>query len=131
MLLTGCMTAGMLLPSMGVSEVKAAANVADGLAGYWTFDGSTQEEQLANLADGSDVAAVKTGSGVTLKADGGISEGSVYFSKQDASYLKLNLQEANRGLNAASEEFSIAAWIKFDASPFTAGTDKILSLIHI
>ena len=125
MLLTGCMTAGMLLPSMGISEVKAAANVADGLAGYWTFDGSTQEEQLVNQADGSDVAAVKTGSGVTLKADGGISEGSVYFSKQDASYLKLNLQEANRGLNAASEEFSIAAWIKFDASPFTAGTDKI------
>lgn len=34
MLLTGCMTAGMLLPSMGISEVKAAANVADGLAGY-------------------------------------------------------------------------------------------------
>lgn len=123
-LLAGCLSFCAFLPSADGSEVKATANLTDGLLGYWTFDGATETEQMANKASGQSCTATKAGSGVMLKS-GGVSGGSIYFSKMDNSYLKLNLKDAGQGLNAANQDFSIAAWVKFDSSPFQAGTDKI------
>lgn len=125
MLLVGCLLFCTFLPSVGSLEVKAAANLTDGLIGYWTFDGATETEQMANKALGQSCTATKTGSGVTLKNNDGVSGGSIYFSKMNDSYLKLNLKDAGQGLNAANQDFSIAAWVKFDSSPFQTGTDKI------
>ncbi len=120
LLLAGCLTVGAVLPSMSASEVKAAANLTEGLVGYWTFDGASDAEQMTNQALGQSCTASKTGSGVTLKTDGGVSGGSIYFSKQDSSYLKLNLKDANQGLNAAEQDFSLSAWVKFDSDTFTS-----------
>ncbi len=123
--LAGCLSVGAFLPFVRTSDVKAAANLTEGLVGYWTFDGTSDAEQMANQVSGQSCTATKAGSGVELKNDGGVSGGSLYFSKQDSSYLKLNLKEADQGLNAAEQDFSIAAWVKFDANPFSAGTDKV------
>lgn len=125
MFMAACLTVGAVLPSMGASDVNAAANLTDGLIGYWTFDGASEAEQLANQAVGQGCTATKAGSGVALKSSDGISGGSIYFDKQDNSYLKLNLKDANQGLNAADQDFSIAAWVNIDENPFQAGTDKI------
>ena len=125
MFMAACLTVGTVLPSMGASDVNAAANLTDGLIGYWTFDGASEAEQLTNQAIGQGCTAMKAGSGVTLKSSDGISGGSIYFGKQDNSYLKLNLKDANQGLNAANQDFSIAAWVNIDENPFQAGTDKI------
>lgn len=40
MFMAACLTVGAVLPSMGASDVNAAANLTDGLIGYWTFDGA-------------------------------------------------------------------------------------------
>lgn len=125
LLLTACLTVGAILPSFGAFDVKAAANLTDGLVGYWTFDGTSETERMENKASGQSCTATKTGSGVTLESDGGVSGGSIYFSKEDNSYLKLNLKDADQGLSAANQDFSLSAWVKFDNSPFQSGTDKI------
>ena len=120
--LTASLTVGAVLPSLGVFDVKAAANLTEGLVGHWTFDGASDEDKLANQASGQSCTASKVGNGVTLKNDGGVSGGSIYFSKEDNSYLKLNLKDASQGLNAAEQDFSLAAWVKFDSSPFQSGS---------
>lgn len=125
MLLAGCLSFCVFLPSAAGTEVKAAANLTDGLIGYWTFDGTSETEQMVNKASGQSCTAAKAGSGVTLKSGDGVFGGSIYFSKMENSYLKLNLKDAGQGLNAANQDFSIAAWVKFDSNPFQAGTDKI------
>lgn len=102
-----CMTAGIIFHGTDGKWTKAEELLLDGMAGYWKFDGETQEAQLENLASGSNLTASKAGSGVSIKQTDGISGGTAYFSKQDASYLKLDLKTAGMGLNAKNQDFPL------------------------
>lgn len=108
-----CLTIGGISPVCRIPKVNAA-ELTDGLVGYWNFD----EDVLTNLAPDSGYTenAELVGSGVTLQKDSGVSGGSLYFSKADSSNLRLP-----RILNASTESFSIAAWIKYDADTFSSG----------
>ncbi|MEY8428554.1 LamG-like jellyroll fold domain-containing protein [Lachnospiraceae bacterium 46-15] len=122
-ILAVCLGISGVMPHAGEIQAKAAASLEDGLAGYWNFDGDTDEERLQNRASGSNIAAEKSGSGVTLKSGDGISGGSVYFSKTANSYIKLNLKAADRGLNASTDDFTFSAWVKYDSDVLNG--DKI------
>lgn len=119
-ILAVCMAVSITLPYAGPKEAKATENLTDGLIGHWTFDGS-DTEALANAAGNSSYTgqAATAGVGVVRKTDGGVSGGSLYFSKQDESYFRLpNI------INAA-EPFTIAAWVKYDKAPFSENNDNI------
>ena len=94
LVLTVCLGISGVLPHVGGMQAKAAASLEDGLVGYWNFDGDTDEARLQNRASGSNIAAEKSGSGVTLKSGDGIDGGSAYFGKAANSYIKLNLKAA-------------------------------------
>lgn len=121
LLLAACMAAAGVLPGLGMIKAEAAGET-DGLVGYWKFDGDTEEEQMANHADGSAYTATKAGSGVTLKSDEGIAGGAAYFSKEADSYIKLNL---NQEFNASRDAFTIAAWVKYDSDAFLNSTENM------
>lgn len=121
--LAACLGIGSVLPHVGSIRAEAAASPEDGLAGYWNFDGDTDEARLQNRVSGSNIAAEKSGSGVTLKSGDGISGGSAYFSKTANSYVKLSLKAAGAGLNAATDDFTFSAWVKYDSDVLNG--DKI------
>lgn len=123
LILTVCMGISGVLPHIGSIQAKAADSLEDGLAGYWKFDGDTDAARLQNRASASNIAAEKSGSGVTLKSGDGISGGSAYFSKAANSYIKLNLKAAGRGLNASTDDFTFTAWVKYDSDALNG--DKI------
>ena len=112
-----CMTATTILPGAAAAEVKAAVpDLTQNLAGYWSFDNGTMDNQ----ASGSEYTAELVGAGVTLQNDGGVSGGSVQFTKQADSDIRL------AGiLNAAQEDFSIAAWVKYDDDAFASSTSNM------
>ena len=124
MLILFCMAAGSLLPQ-GSFAAKAAEPLTDGLVGYWKFDGETQQDQMKNSALESDLQVSKTGEGAEILQTGGIEGGTAYFGKRDNSYLKLDCIAAGMGLNAKNQDFSIAAWVKFDEGTFSSGSDKV------
>jgi hypothetical protein len=111
---------GGTLPYGGTCYVQAASNVNDGLAGYWSFDGTTEDAQMTNQVSGGTCTAEKSGSGVTLKQEEGISGGAIYFGKQADSYLKL---DAN--MNASTDDFTLAAWVKYDSDAFSGTSDSM------
>lgn len=120
-----CLATGILFPYIGVEPAKAAEALSDGLAGYWKFDGETQQDQLKNSALESDLQVSKNGSGAEILQAGGVSGGTVYFSKQENSFVKIDLNEAGMGLNAKNQDFSIMAWVKFDEGSFSSNSDKV------
>ncbi len=123
LVLTVCLGISGVLPHAGGMQAKAAASLEDGLVGYWNFDGDTDEARLQNRASGSNIAAEKSGSGVTLKSGDGIDGGSAYFGKAANSYIKLNLRAAGAGLNASTDDFTFSAWVKYDSDALNG--DKI------
>ena len=118
MALTASLAAGSIWQGAGIVQVRAAtADLTDGLVGHWTFEGETDTDRLASQASVANVSAVKTGSGVTLNASGGIGgNGAVSFSGDNTSYLTLNLVSASQGLSS-SNAFTIGAWVKYAALP--------------
>lgn len=72
-----CLATGILFPYIGVEPAKAAEALSDGLAGYWKFDGETQQDQLKNSALESDLQVSKNGSGAEILQAGGVSGGTV------------------------------------------------------
>lgn len=115
-ILSAVLTVGLIvgmLPQEAVF-VRAEEPVEDGLTGFWTFDGASEAEQLESQAGVSGIAAEKTGNGVTLMAEGGISGGCAYFSGNNASWLTLNLADAQKGLAASQNAFTIGAWVKYE-----------------
>lgn len=122
-----CMTVCGVWQTDGLTKVWAAANPEDGLVGYWTFEGDTEAEQLANKASDQTITAVKTGSGVTLEDAGGVDEqAAASFSADRNSYLTLNLVGAGQGLEA-SGAFTIGLWLKLNAMP---GASDNVSIFH-
>lgn len=115
--MAACLGISVLPFGMGAKQVRAADPLEEGLVGYWTFDGAAEEEQLASQASVAGVRAVKTGSGVTLKVDGGVAGGCAYFGGNNASWLTLNLTDADRGLVASEDAFTIGAWIQYEEIP--------------
>lgn len=120
-----CLTVGSLLPFSESKPASAAETLTDGMEGYWKFDGETQQEQMKNCALESGLQASKTGTGAELLQTGGIAGGTVCFSKQENSYLKLDLKAAGIGLNAKNQDFSIMAWVKFEQGTFSQSGDKV------
>ena len=117
-MLTIFMAAGCLWPANKTEQVWAAeSDPADGLVGYWTFEGSSEAERLANKASEQAVTAVKTGNGVTFDNAGGIGGTSAAsFNGDRSSYLTLNLAEANLGVTD-SGAFTLGLWIKINSLP--------------
>ena len=118
MALTASLAAGSIWQGTDIVQVRAEeADLTTGLVGYWTFDGATEADQLKSQASVANVSAVKTGSGVTFNASGGIGgNGAVSFSGDNTSYLTLNLVSASQGLSS-SNAFTIGAWVKYAALP--------------
>ena len=123
-----CVTAcGVLQTDYAAMTWAAESNPDDGLIGYWTFEGNTQEEQLANKASDQAVRAVITGSGVTLENAAGVdAHAAASFGGNSNSYLTLNLVGANQGLQASSA-FTIGLWLKMNAMP---GAEDNTSIFH-
>lgn len=117
-LLAACVMAGSVLPAAGTLQARAEGETTDvtqGLTGRWSFDGT---DRLANEVSGSALAMTKAGNGVELKNGEGVSGGCAYFSKQADSYLKVGSV-----LNAAQDDFTIAAWVKYDSDAFASGSN--------
>lgn len=109
--ITMCMIAGGTLPGTAMQVSRAAEpGIEDHLIGYWNFD--TQE--MTNQAPNAEKTAELVGNGVSIVPDTGVGEGAVHFTKMDNSYIKLN-----QFLNAATDSFSIAAWVKLDQDAFS------------
>lgn len=127
-MLTICMAAGCVWPANKTAQVWAAeSDPADGLIGYWTFEGSSEAERLANKASEQAVTAVKTGNGVSFDNAGGIGGTSAAsFSGDRSSYLTLNLAEANLGVTA-SGAFTLGLWIKINSLP---ASNENTSIFH-
>lgn len=122
-LLAVCVTASCALPYAGTMTAQASGtDVADGLMGYWSFDGGTDAERLTNLAAGSAYTASVTGNGAELAEEEGIAGGAVYFSKGADSCLKLDMNEE---FNAASTAFTLAAWVKYDSDAFASSKENM------
>lgn len=123
-----CVTAsGILQTDFATKTWAAEVNLDDGLVGYWTFEGNTQEEQLANKASDQTIRAAITGSGVTLESAAGVdAQAAASFGGNNNSYLTLNLVGANQGLQA-SGAFTIGLWMKLNAMP---GSSDNTSIFH-
>lgn len=109
------LTAGALSFKTESKAVQAAEpDLTDSLAGYWTFEGETETDRLVSKSSVENVAAVKTGTGVTVDSTGGIGNGAaIAFGGNNNSYLTLDLVSAGVGLSA-SNAFTIGAWIKYE-----------------
>ena len=127
--LAGVLVAACLLsmstPALAAEQRDASARaIGDDLAGYWTFEGDTNEARLTNHADGSTITASLAG-GAATRADGGIDGGSAYFDGTANSPLKLNLKDANQGLDASAADFTLAAWVNYDADMSSADNSDL------
>ena len=121
------MACGILQTDFAAKTWAAEVNLDDGLVGYWTFEGNTQEEQLANKASDQTIHATITGSGVTLESAAGVdAQAAASFGGNNNSYLTLNLVGANQGLQATSA-FTIGLWMKLNAMP---GSSDNTSIFH-
>lgn len=121
------MACGILQTDFAAKTWAAEANLDDGLVGYWTFEGNTQEEQLANKASDQAIRAVITGNGVTLESAAGVNaQAAASFGGNNNSYLTLNLVGANQGLQASSA-FTVGLWLKMNALP---GASDNTSIFH-
>ena len=122
LLVAGCVAASGIMPYVGDMRVRAEANLSEGLIGYWKFDGDTDEARLENEVSGTNTEVIKSGSGVVLKSDGGISGGSVSFQKAADSWLKMKRTDLEQGLlNASADDFTFAAWVNYDAEASSSG----------
>ncbi len=121
-----CVTAcGILQTDFAAKTWAAEVNLDDGLVGYWTFEGNTQEEQLANKASDQTIRAAITGSSVTLESAVGVdAHAAASFGGNNNSYLTLNLAGANQGLQASST-FTIGLWLKMNAMPDSSDNTSI------
>jgi uncharacterized repeat protein (TIGR02543 family) len=115
-LMAVCLVISAGVPYAGSVVSEAAANLEEGLVGHWDFE----DGELTNKVSGSGYTAEKIGNGVTLKSDGGVSGGSAYFSKEADSCIKLS-----QILNAAEDDFTIAAWVKYDSDAFDGTNDNM------
>ena len=127
--LAGVLVAACLLsmstPALAAEQRDASARaIGDDLAGYWTFEGDTNEARLTNHADGSTITASLAG-GAATRADGGIDGGSAYFDGTANSPLKLNLKDANQGLDASAADFTLAVWVNYDADMSSADNSDL------
>jgi len=121
------MACGILQTDFAAKTWAAEVSLDDGLVGYWTFEGNTQEEQLANKASDQTIHATITGSGVTLESAAGVdAQAAASFGGNNNSYLTLNLVGANQGLQATSA-FTIGLWMKLNAMP---GSSDNTSIFH-
>lgn len=121
------MACGILQTDFAAKTWAAEVNLDDGLVGYWTFEGNTQEEQLANKASDQTIHATITGSGVTLESAAGVdAQAAASFGGNNNSYLTLNLVGASQGLQASSA-FTIGLWMKLNAMP---GSSDNTSIFH-
>ena len=121
------MACGILQTDFAAKTWAAEVSLDDGLVGYWTFEGNTQEEQLANKASDQTIHATITGSGVTLENAAGVdAQAAASFGGNNNSYLTLNLVGANQGLQASSA-FTIGLWMKLNAMP---GSSDNTSIFH-
>ncbi len=121
------MACGILQTDFAAKTWAAEVNLDDGLVGYWTFEGNTQEEQLANKASDQTIHATITGSGVTLENAAGVdAQAAASFGGNNNSYLTLNLVGASQGLQASSA-FTIGLWMKLNAMP---GSSDNTSIFH-
>lgn len=122
LLVAGCVAASGIMPYVGDMRVRAEANLSEGLIGYWKFDGDTDEARLENEVSGTNTEVIKSGSGVVLKSDGGISGGSVSFQKAADSWLKMKRTDLEQGLlNASADDFTFATWVNYDAEASSSG----------
>ncbi|MCM1297712.1 MAG: hypothetical protein NC311_19415, partial [Muribaculaceae bacterium] len=118
--MAGILAVACLLPMGAVAApmeeaTLSAVDLEDGLAGYWTFDGATP---LTNQAPGGVITASIDDAVAThtyVEEDGGISGGSAHFTGSGVSPLKLDLLDANMGLDPNDDDFTLSAWLKYES----------------
>ncbi len=112
---------------------ESSVDLTEGLVGYWTFDGGTENDEWLKSSVTDGLVATKTENGVSLSETGGIVGGGVDFAGVRDTYLTLKLKDANVPITSAVNDtgFAIGAWVNYRTITYDGAANVPTSVFHL